>query len=114
MSDYGDDDAQGAYADDYDTGFQEDELPEEEPEIDEEQLDGADTNGVTEDPAARRPAGQDNIVTSGDTQAAARATTNAVAALKEKKVPNDKRATTPYMTKYERARVLGTRALQIR
>ncbi|XP_064629121.1 DNA-directed RNA polymerases I, II, and III subunit RPABC2-like [Lineus longissimus] len=29
------------------------------------------------------------------------------------KVPNDKRVTTPYMTKYERARVLGTRALQI-
>ena len=25
-----------------------------------------------------------------------------------------KRITTPYMTKYERARVLGTRALQIR
>lgn len=28
-------------------------------------------------------------------------------------VPKDKRITTPYMTKYERARVLGTRALQI-
>ena len=34
--------------------------------------------------------------------------------VREKKVPNDQRATTPYMTKYERARVLGTRALQIR
>lgn len=33
---------------------------------------------------------------------------------REKKIPNDKRTTTPYMTKYERARVLGTRALQIR
>lgn len=33
---------------------------------------------------------------------------------REKKIPNDKRSTTPYMTKYERARVLGTRALQIR
>jgi len=29
------------------------------------------------------------------------------------KVPAEKRTTTPYMTKYERARVLGTRALQI-
>ncbi|XP_041379142.1 DNA-directed RNA polymerases I, II, and III subunit RPABC2-like [Gigantopelta aegis] len=29
-------------------------------------------------------------------------------------VPPDQRTTTPYMTKYERARVLGTRALQIR
>ncbi|KAK6197446.1 subunit common to RNA polymerases I, II, and III [Scheffersomyces amazonensis] len=28
-------------------------------------------------------------------------------------IPKDKRSTTPYMTKYERARVLGTRALQI-
>jgi len=28
--------------------------------------------------------------------------------------PNEIRVTTPYMTKYERARVLGTRALQIR
>lgn len=28
--------------------------------------------------------------------------------------PNKERITTPYLTKYERARVLGTRALQIR
>lgn len=28
-------------------------------------------------------------------------------------VPAEQRITTPYMTKYERARVLGTRALQI-
>lgn len=39
---------------------------------------------------------------------------NAVVGLREKKIPDDKRSTTPYMTKYERARVLGTRALQIR
>ncbi|MEQ2314683.1 DNA-directed RNA polymerases I, II, and III subunit RPABC2 [Ameca splendens] len=31
----------------------------------------------------------------------------------EGKQANQKRITTPYMTKYERARVLGTRALQI-
>ena len=34
--------------------------------------------------------------------------------LKDKKIPKEKRSTTPYMTKYEKARVLGTRALQIR
>ncbi|KAI9675784.1 MAG: DNA-directed RNA polymerases I II and III subunit RPABC2 [Trizodia sp. TS-e1964] len=34
-------------------------------------------------------------------------------AAKNKRVADDKRSTTPYMTKYERARVLGTRALQI-
>ena len=39
---------------------------------------------------------------------------NAVVGLREKKIPDEKRTTTPYMTKYERARVLGTRALQIR
>lgn len=33
--------------------------------------------------------------------------------LKEKAIPKDERTTTPYMTKYERARILGTRALQI-
>ncbi|KAH3902433.1 probable DNA-directed RNA polymerases I, II, and III subunit RPABC2 [Saccharomycodes ludwigii] len=33
--------------------------------------------------------------------------------LKEKAIPREERTTTPYMTKYERARILGTRALQI-
>ncbi|SCU83660.1 LADA_0C12772g1_1 [Lachancea dasiensis] len=33
--------------------------------------------------------------------------------LKEKAIPKSERTTTPYMTKYERARILGTRALQI-
>lgn len=33
--------------------------------------------------------------------------------LKEKAIPKEQRSTTPYMTKYERARILGTRALQI-
>jgi DNA-directed RNA polymerase I, II, and III subunit RPABC2 len=35
-------------------------------------------------------------------------------AVVDKKIPREKRTTTPYMTQYERARVLGTRALQIR
>ncbi|KAI6957961.1 hypothetical protein D0861_06074 [Hortaea werneckii] len=38
---------------------------------------------------------------------------NTVKGVKNKRIPNEKRTTTPYMTKYERARVLGTRALQI-
>lgn len=33
--------------------------------------------------------------------------------IKDLEIPKVKRATTPYMTKYERARILGTRALQI-
>lgn len=32
---------------------------------------------------------------------------------KELAVPKEERSTTPYMTKYEKARILGTRALQI-
>lgn len=33
--------------------------------------------------------------------------------IRELAIPREERTTTPYMTKYERARVLGTRALQI-
>jgi DNA-directed RNA polymerase I, II, and III subunit RPABC2 len=36
------------------------------------------------------------------------------AGLAGERQPNKVRVTTPYLTKYERARVLGTRALQIR
>ena len=49
-------------------------------------------------------------VVNGDTSAGSQKPTNDSA----KKIPDEKRSTTPYMTKYERARVLGTRALQIR
>ncbi|CZT16581.1 related to DNA-directed RNA polymerase I, II, III 18kD subunit [Ramularia collo-cygni] len=51
---------------------------------------------------------QGNIVTSGEA-----GLVNAVKTVKSKKIAQEKRTTTPYMTKYERARVLGTRALQI-
>ncbi|KAF8425714.1 RNA polymerase, subunit omega/K/RPB6, partial [Tirmania nivea] len=59
--------------------------------------------------------GQHDFIASGDPAAAAAASGK----LKDGKdfdklaVPKDKRTTTPYMTKYERARLLGTRALQI-
>jgi DNA-directed RNA polymerase I, II, and III subunit RPABC2 len=73
--------------------------------------DGDDAEGG-EDPEV-----DDNIVVSGDASAAQAAkdkAKNSVDAEKAKKVPNESRTTTPYMTKYEKARVLGTRALQIR
>lgn len=54
-------------------------------------------------------ANQHNIVASGD-----HGGVNSVKSVRSKKIATDKRTTTPYMTKYERARVLGTRALQIR
>lgn len=53
----------------------------------------------------------DNVIVSGDPAAAAK---DNVKSHKEKKIPNELRITTPYMTKYEKARILGTRALQIR
>jgi DNA-directed RNA polymerase I, II, and III subunit RPABC2 len=78
--------------------------------------DNDDQAGGAEDPD-NQDANDDNIVVSGDAGAAAAAkdkVKNTVENEKDKRVDNDKRTTTPYMTKYERARVLGTRALQIR
>lgn len=54
----------------------------------------------------------DQVVVSGDPNAGYSG--KVMEQSREKKVPNDQRTTTPYLTKYERARVLGTRALQIR
>lgn len=57
--------------------------------------------------------GENAGATTGDASAAA-SKSKVMLQQREKKVPDDQRSTTPYMTKYERARVLGTRALQIR
>lgn len=92
----------------------EDEVPEYYGEGEGEGEDGL--AGGTADPDAQRPEGAQTpgIVHSGDPSAVAAAQIkNNVQALKNKRIPNEKRMTTPYMTKYERARVLGTRALQI-
>ena len=59
--------------------------------------------------------GNNTVVSSGDPSAAAAATRNTgPTPRKAMKIPTEDRTTTPYMTKYEKARVLGTRALQIR
>ncbi|KAF2440695.1 RNA polymerase Rpb6 [Karstenula rhodostoma CBS 690.94] len=111
MSDYGGDDGYDA------GGFNDDggvDVYDEEAEPDVYDDDGADGEGQQEDPETEHD--PDNIVESGDPSAAAAAKSsqkNTVAAEKSKKVPNDQRSTTPYMTKYEKARILGTRALQI-
>jgi len=105
MSDYGGDD--GGFGDDGYDGEAIDFDEEEEPEI----MDDADDAEGGEDPDV-----DDNIVVSGDAHAAAAAkdkVKNSVDAEKAKKVAPENRTTTPYMTKYEKARVLGTRALQI-
>merc|ERR1712000_623795 len=63
--------------------------------------------------AINRAADADNVVVSGDPSAAANALKGGDRSMKDKKIPEAERTTTPYMTKYERARILGTRALQI-
>jgi DNA-directed RNA polymerase I, II, and III subunit RPABC2 len=62
--------------------------------------DGAQMNGIN----------HDQEMQTGDENAAATTTSG----LAGERQPNKVRVTTPYLTKYERARVLGTRALQIR
>ncbi|CAG8893237.1 unnamed protein product [Penicillium egyptiacum] len=102
MSDYGhDDDVEETF--DYEPGEDVfDEEPEEQEGLEgEEGVEGEDyptTNG-------------ENVVVSGDPNAGYAG--KVMEQSREKKVPNDQRTTTPYLTKYERARVLGTRALQI-
>lgn len=73
-------------------------------EPDEGNVDLEDATGATQDVV--------EVVESGDPSAAANR--KGTKAPKDKKIPSDQRTTTPYMTKYERARILGTRALQIR
>jgi DNA-directed RNA polymerase I, II, and III subunit RPABC2 len=86
---------------DYDPDELEEEAPEppapEEPDVDQANEDQQEVTGGRQ-------------VVNGDASAGSQKPTNDSA----KKIPDEKRSTTPYMTKYERARVLGTRALQIR
>ncbi|EAT91747.1 hypothetical protein HBI56_011240 [Parastagonospora nodorum] len=109
MSDYGGDDYGGGDAG-YDDGAVE--FDEEmEPDVFDDNDDDA-AGGQDQDAQDQ----EDNIVVSGDASAGAAAkdkVKNTVENEKDKKVAPENRTTTPYMTKYERARVLGTRALQI-
>ncbi|ATY64346.1 DNA-directed RNA polymerases I [Cordyceps militaris CM01] len=101
MSDFGDDDVGGGGDD---TIFEEEDATEFfEPEAGE---------GDDDQDQLENGEDQDNIVVSGDPSAAANAS-RADKSSKDKKIPDEDRNTTPYMTKYERARILGTRALQI-
>ncbi|KAJ5206678.1 RNA polymerase subunit omega/K/RPABC2 [Penicillium cf. griseofulvum] len=102
MSDYGhDDDVEETF--DYEPG---EDVFDEEPE-EQEGLEGEDGVEGEEYPTTNG----ENVVVSGDPNAGYAG--KVMEQSREKKVPNDQRTTTPYLTKYERARVLGTRALQI-
>ncbi|KAJ5964102.1 RNA polymerase subunit omega/K/RPABC2 [Penicillium vulpinum] len=102
MSDYGhDDDVEETF--DYEPG---EDVFDEEPE-EQDGLEGEDGVEGEDFPTANG----ENVVVSGDPNAGYAG--KVMEQSREKKVPNDQRTTTPYLTKYERARVLGTRALQI-
>ncbi|KAJ4325310.1 subunit common to RNA polymerases I, II, and III [Fusarium piperis] len=105
MSDFGDDDVGGAGGDE--PMYEDEEVTEYyDPEVvGDEDEDGENRAQDGED--------MDNVVVSGDPSAAANALKGGEKLLKDKKIPEGERTTTPYMTKYERARILGTRALQI-
>ncbi|KAJ5121836.1 DNA-directed RNA polymerase I II and III subunit [Penicillium atrosanguineum] len=107
MSDYGDD----AGGDTYDYEPHEEVFEENEPEdlIDQEGFE--DHEGGEGDDSYQPAVNGENVVVSGDPNSGYSG--KLMEQSREKKVPNAQRTTTPYLTKYERARVLGTRALQI-
>ncbi|KAI5924894.1 RNA polymerase Rpb6 [Camillea tinctor] len=108
MSDYGDDGDVGG------GGGVEEPMYEEEEVFDEDDLEPEVPEG--DDDYNRRGAEEEeNVVISGDPSAAANrgGKTANDKSHKDKKIPPEERSTTKYMTKYEKARILGTRALQI-
>ncbi|KAH8595936.1 RNA polymerase, subunit omega/K/RPB6 [Bisporella sp. PMI_857] len=112
MSDYDGDGNDGGFSPGYenDEPFYEPEEPLD-PE-NEDTLHGLDDVEIGENPDKLNVGGDSarEIIHSGDPAAAA---AGGSSKQKDMKIPKNERNTTPYMTKYERARILGTRALQI-
>ncbi|KAI2637548.1 RNA polymerase Rpb6 [Xylaria nigripes] len=89
---------------------------EEEEEVFEDEVDPEVPEGGDEDFNRRGNEEEENVVISGDPSASANNAQKGQSGnrtIKDKRIPNEERTTTPYMTKYEKARILGTRALQI-
>ncbi len=80
-----------------------------EPEAEPEEPTEAQANGEGEDEAKF-----DNVVPVGDPAAVASHAKGSAQQMRDMKIPNEDRTTTPFMTKYERARLIGVRATQIR
>lgn len=81
--------------------------------LEEDVVNYVDDVAAGENPDGLLTHGDRDVIISGDASAGHTRGKSGIAP-KAKKIPNDQRTTTPYMTKYERARILGTRALQIR
>ncbi|EPS43970.1 hypothetical protein H072_2071 [Dactylellina haptotyla CBS 200.50] len=82
-------------------------------DAEDEEGNGEFSNGVNGTGGIRTHGTGPEFVASGDVAAMAASQGRGVVDENKKKIPHDQRSTTPYMTKYERARLLGTRALQI-
>ncbi|EFX00381.1 DNA-directed RNA polymerase and 3 subunit rpb6 [Grosmannia clavigera kw1407] len=112
MSEYGDDDGGNGHDEPlYDEDEGQDYF---EPEVPAEDEEGGfnGTNGRSgDDDVDILPANDPSAMASQKN--AASGPRNNVKSHKDKKIPNDQRSTTPFLTKYEKARILGTRALQI-
>jgi len=112
MSDYGGDDVDDHYepADAEEPEFSDEEEPQyDDPDIENTNADRELADTEEQDPNAIMTEGEyreSNIVETGNKPKAPKAPVN-------KRIPDDERTTTPFLTKYEKARVLGTRALQI-
>lgn len=110
MSDFGDDDREDVGRDEPMYEDEEEPVDEFDPEVPEDEEFGR--RGAEE---------EENVVISGDPSAAAAGAAGQrsgggktrVVSQKDMKIATEDRVTTPYMTKYEKARILGTRALQI-
>ncbi|KAK9479040.1 DNA-directed RNA polymerase [Lipomyces japonicus] len=111
MSDYGDDDGGEAFNDGFENTYDFDEeqrLSDQEDVIDQyENETNEHVNGESGVNAAE-DIDNSNIVAINQQNQVKRKKTQ-----KELAISKEQRTTTPYMTKYERARILGTRALQI-
>ncbi|KAK9471019.1 subunit common to RNA polymerases I, II, and III [Dipodascopsis tothii] len=111
MSDY-DDDEGGAFNDGFENTFDDyeaqDEFPEDEAQREYEDGANGEANGEANGAVAR-----EDEVDAAAVQQQAAAQQRRRKTEKELAIAKEDRTTTPYMTKYERARILGTRALQI-
>ncbi|KAI9893616.1 MAG: DNA-directed RNA polymerases I II and III subunit RPABC2 [Vezdaea aestivalis] len=99
----------------YDEGDDYEPYEEPEPYVEDAEVNGGDDNdAVNQVNSQVNGVAGNNIVAMGEAPPGSTTVRQAKApAIKDKKVPTDQRTTTPFMTKYEKARVLGTRALQI-
>lgn len=81
------------------------------PEGEQAEEQGEDANGEVAHPNGVNGADHDQEMVNAEDQLPQQPATSG---LQGERQPNKVRVTTPYLTKYERARILGTRALQIR